>query len=188
MNVTPELQRMAIHQAGHAVVLALVGRDRFTVSRLALGLEANASWPGRPAWGASALDRETRLGIYQFGLVTLAGIAAEERYLAAQPPESEPLVALSDLAEWQQQAREVFGDAGKIRLVSLNVMRRLHQWFAEQAIWQVVECLAAELLAHGTLDITALQLILAKLPSSQPGSIINNRHHPEKGDSDDPTR
>jgi len=186
MNVTPELQRMAIHQAGHAVVQALVARDRFAVSRLALGLEANASWPGRPAWGAAALDRETHLSIYEFGLVTLAGIAAEERYLAAQPPESEPLVALSDLAEWQQQAREVFGDTGKIRLVSLNVMRRLHEWFAVPSIWQVVECLAQELLVHGTLEIAALQLILSELPTLQ--TRLNNRPHPEKGNADDTSR
>ena len=188
MNTTPKFQRMAVHQVGHAVVQALVGRDRFAVSRLALGVEANASWPGRPAWGAAAVDRETRLSIYEFGLVTLAGIAAEERYLAAQPPEHEPLVALSDLAEWQQQAREVLLDAGKIRLVSLNVMRRLHLWFAEPAIWQVVEGLSAELLANGTLDATALRSLLAKLPTPRPAPLAGHQRHQKKGNPDDTSR
>jgi len=104
MTLTPEPRRQAIHQAGHAVAQALVGRDRFSVFRLAIGVEANASWPGQEARGAATLDREALLNIYEFGLVTLAGIAAEQRYLAARPPEAEPLIALSDLAEWQEQA------------------------------------------------------------------------------------
>lgn len=164
MSRMPEPRRMAIHQAGHAVAQALVGRDRFSVFRLALGVETNAAWPGRKALGAATLDRETMLTIYEFGLVTLAGIAAEERYLASQPPEEEPLVALSDLAEWQEQASRVFGEEGKINLVSLNIMRKLHQWFAVPEIWQVVEELAAALLQYGELSKTELRQQLAKLP------------------------
>jgi len=161
----PEPRRMAIHQAGHAVAQALVGRDRFSVARVALGIENNAAWPDREAWGAADLDRETLLSIYEFGLVTLAGIAAEERYLAAQPPEAEPLVALSDLAAWQEEAGRHFEQPGPFRLVSLNVMRKLHEWFAEPAIWQTLEALAEALLERGELDQAEVQRLLAPLPA-----------------------
>jgi len=162
---TPEPRRMAIHQAGHAVAQALVGRDRFSVYRLAIGIEANRDWPGHEARGAATLDRETMLNIYEFGLVTLAGIAAEERYLASRPPEAEPLVALSDLAEWRKAAAQVFGSAGRINLVSLNVMRRLHAWFADPGVWQVTERLADALLEQGELRQGELRRILAGLPA-----------------------
>ncbi len=163
MNRTPEPRRMAIHQAGHAVAQALVGRDRFRVGRLALGVETNAAWPDREAWGASSLDRETLLSIYEFGLVTLAGIAAEERYL----PETDPLVALSDIAEWQEQAGQLFAEPGQFNLVSLNVMRKLHAWFCEPAIWQTLEALAEALLEHGELDQESLEPYLAPLQAYQ---------------------
>jgi len=165
MSPAPEPRRMAIHQAGHAVAQALVARGRFSVARLALGVEANPAWPEREAWGAASLDREALLSLYEFGLVTLAGIAAEERYLAAQPPEAEPLVALSDLAEWQEQAGRHFEQPGQFRLVSLNVMRKLHEWFAEAAVWQTVENLADALLERGELTQEEVQQRLATLPS-----------------------
>lgn len=163
MTYQPEPERMAIHQAGHAVVQAHVGRKRFKVKRLSLGVESNPDWPDREARGEAALDRETFLGIYEFGLVTLAGIVAEERYQAEQPPEQEPLVALSDIAEWQTRARQVFQDEAQIELVSLNVLQKLREWFADPAIWQVVEELAAALLRDGELDEGRIQPILDRL-------------------------
>jgi len=164
MSRGPEPLRMAIHQAGHAVAQALIGSGRFAVSRVTLGIEPNAAWPDHTAWGEAALDREIRLSVYEFGLVTLAGIAAEERYLASHPPEEEPLVALSDLAEWNEQAKQVFDHAGKVELVSLNIMRKLREWFTDPAIWQVVEDLAAELVTQGTLAGSNLASILERLP------------------------
>jgi len=165
MSRAPEPRRMAIHQAGHAVAQALVGRGRFSVTRLALGIESNPAWPGREAWGSASLDREEMLSIYEFGLVTLAGIAAEECYLASQPPEAEPLVALSDLAEWQEEAGRIFEQPGQFRLVSLNVMHKLHEWFAEPAIWQTLEGLADALLERGELAQEEVQQRLAELTS-----------------------
>jgi len=159
----PDLERMAIHQAGHAVAQTLVGRERFSVSRDRLGIDDNEAWRGFRARGGTALDRETRLSLYEFGLVTLAGIAAEERFLLGHPPEDDPLVALSDLAQWQEQARDVLGDEAHVRLVSLNVMRRLDGWFADRAIWSVVESLAGELLAAETVEGDVLRAILARL-------------------------
>jgi len=167
MSQVPEPRRMAIHQAGHAIVQALVGRGRFRVSRVALGREANAAWPDHEALGAASLDRETFLSIYEFGLVTLAGIAAEERYMATQPPEEEPLVALSDLAEWQQAADRLFAQPGQRQLVGLNIMRKLHEWFAEPSIWHILETLATELLEHGALDEVALEKILDPLRTTK---------------------
>lgn len=171
----PEPRRVAIHQAGHAVAQALISRDRFNVFRLAMSVEANPAWPGRAARGTAAIDRTILLNIYEFGLVTLAGIAAEERYLETRPPEAEPLVALSDLAEWQQQAERVLGEAGKIDLVSRNVLRRLQVWFAEPEIWQVLEALADELLLRGELADVRLRRLLDRLPGAPGSSAAANR-------------
>jgi hypothetical protein len=158
----PEQRRVAIHQAGHAVVQTLVGHGRFAVARVSLQGEHGGTWRGRPAQG------EAELGLYEFGLVTLAGIAAENRYLAQGPPVADPLVALSDLAEWQERAWEVLKDAARVRLVGLNVMRKLEEWLSEGAIWKVVERLAEELQASGTVQGEDLRLILAPLPGGKP--------------------
>lgn len=160
----PEPHRMAIHQAGHAVAQALVGRERFSVSRVSLETEVNPGWPQRLAIGEACLDRKTDLTLYEFGLVTLAGIAAEERYMADLPPEEEPLVALSDLKEWQEQAWKAFADPGKVELISLNIMRKLHDWFAAPIIWGVVEELAEMLLDQQVLETPDLSPLLARLP------------------------
>ena len=94
---------------------------------------------------------------------TLAGIAAENRYLARTPPLADPLVALSDLAEWQERALQVLGNPARVRLVGLNVMRKLQEWLEDDGIWRVVERLAARLLAGKTVQGPELQLILSPL-------------------------
>lgn len=159
----PEPQRMAIHQAGHAVIQTLVGRQRFGVARVSLDGPHGEVWEGEPARGEALLDRETFLGLYEFGLVTLAGIAAEDRYLAQASPEDEPVVAISDLAQWQEAAWQVLGEQAKIDLVSRNLLRKLYEWLADDTIWRVVEHLAGELLEHETVQGDALQRILAPL-------------------------
>ncbi|BCR06194.1 hypothetical protein DESUT3_32630 [Desulfuromonas versatilis] len=156
----PEIRRVAVHQAGHAVVQALVGRGRFTPARVTLGVEY---WRGLAGCGEAALDQEVSLGLYEFGLVTMAGIAAEQRYLELGPPATNPLVALSDLAEWREEAWKVLQNHARARLVGLNVMRRLQQWMADGATWQVIEQLADELLATGSVEGARLQGILAPL-------------------------
>lgn len=167
--MVPETKRVAIHQAGHAVVQTLVARGRFAVTRVSLDGEHGGTWKGRPAWGEAAIDRVTTLGLYEFGLVTLAGVAAENRYLSLRPPLPDPLVALSDLAQWQEQAWETFRDEARMRLVGLNIMRKLDEWFADSATWQVVERLADELLVSGTVHGDLLKRILAPLTKEQRG-------------------
>jgi len=162
-NRVPKPSRVAVHQAGHAVVQALVGRGRFEVSQVSLGGDHGNSWRGIPAVGEAAIDREALLGLYEFGLVTLAGIAAEERYQAMSEPEEEPLVAISDLADWHQQAWQVLQSEARIQMVSLNVMQKLQQWFAEEQVWQVVETLARELLEKKSVKGSRLKSILAPL-------------------------
>jgi hypothetical protein len=121
------------------------------------------TWRGLPARGEATIDRELDLGLYEFGLVTLAGIGAENRYLALAAPVADPLVALSDLAEWQEKAGEILGDEGRIRVVGLNVMRKLQDWLADGAIWGVVENLAEELLGRGTVLGQPLRQILSPI-------------------------
>lgn len=161
--MTPSPERVAIHQAGHAVVQTLVSRERFIVCQVSVDGPHGETWQGLPARGEALLDREVLLGLYEFGLVTLAGIAAEDRYLALVPPSGEPLVALSDLAAWQEQAWNVLQDAARVDLVSRNVMRKLEDWLDDNGVWQVVERLAAELLARGTVQGEELRRILAPL-------------------------
>lgn len=162
-NRVPEKSRVAVHQAGHAVVQALVGRGRFEVSSVSLAGEHGCTWRGLPAVGEAAIDREAILGLYEYGLVTLAGIAAEERYQEMSEPEEEPLVAISDLSDWHQQASQVLQSEARIRLVGLNVMQKLQQWFADKKVWQVVETLSRELLEKDSVQGTRLKSILAPL-------------------------
>jgi len=156
-------RRLAIHHAGHAVVQTLVSRGRYLVSRVSLDGPHDSLWHGRPTHGEAMLDREVFLGLYEFGLVTLAGIAAENRYMSGQPPEAEPLVALNDLAAWQEQAVEVLENDAQIRLVSINVLRKLQEWMADDGVWAVVINLAEELLASESVQGPQLQRILAPL-------------------------
>jgi hypothetical protein len=154
---------MAIHQAGHAVVQTIVGRRRFAVARVSIDVEPGGFWQCRPARGEALLDRETLLGLYEFGLVTLAGIAAEECYLAQMPPDGEPVVALSDLAAWQEEAWRLLQSDARVNLISHNVMLRLHEWLENSDIWRVVECLADALLVEGTVQGEPLKKILSPL-------------------------
>ena len=159
----PSPQRMAIHQAGHAVVQTLVGGDRFTVTRLALDEDLGSVFAGQVGRGTSSIDDETLLTIYEFGLVTLAGIAAENHYLATAREDGAGLVAISDLAQWHEEARAVLVEKGRIRLVELNIMNKLEEWFATPTIWQVVETLAATLLSEDPLEGETLARLLAPL-------------------------
>jgi hypothetical protein len=162
--VIPEPHRAAIHQAGHAVVQTLVGRRRFAVSRVSIDAEPAEIRQGLPARGEALLDRETFLGLYEYGLVTLAGIAAEECYMVQEEPDDDPVVvALSDLDAWQEQAWNILQDEAKIQLVSLNVMRKLQEWMADNTIWRVIERLADTLLEQGMIEGEILLHILAPL-------------------------
>lgn len=165
----PELPRVAIHQAGHAAVQALVGRQRFAVASVSLDGPHGSTWRGQPASGEALIDREVFLSLYEFGLVTLAGVAAEERYLAQFPPEDDPVVAISDLAEWQEAAMPVLETPARFDMVSRNLMRHLAEAMADDTTWRVVEQLADELLTHGTVAGDDLQQILAQLPGTRQG-------------------
>jgi hypothetical protein len=159
----PETRRTAFHQAGHAMVQTIVGSRRFVVNRVSIDVEPVESWRGFPTRGETTLDREVVLGLYEFGLVTLSGISAEERYLADELRDEEPLIALSDLAAWQEKARDVLQSETRLNLVSSNVVRRLQEWMEDESVWRVVECLADALLAEGTLQGEPLRQILSPL-------------------------
>jgi hypothetical protein len=145
------------------VVQTIVGRGRFAVERVALDAEKCGSWQGRPTQGQTLLDREAFLGLYEFGLVTLAGFAAEECYKADSPPESEPMVPLSDLAAWQEQAWNVLQSEARVTIVSRTIMLRLNELLEERGVWQVVETIADALLTEGHLQGEPLRKILSPL-------------------------
>lgn len=166
----PEPRRVAIHQAGHAVAQTLVGRRRFSVARVSIDAEPDEIRQGPTPRGEALLDRETFLGLYEYGLVTLAGIAAEECSLAQEGPVDDPVVALSDLAAWREQAWNALQDEARVELVSLNVMRKLREWMADDAVWQVVERLADALLVQGMLQGDQLRLILEPLEEFRGGN------------------
>jgi hypothetical protein len=163
-------RRMAIHHAGHAVVQTIVGHGRFAVQHVALDADTCNSWRGRPALGKSLLDREAFLGLYEFGLVTLAGLAAEERYLIDEPQEGERLVPLSDVAEWQEQAWDVLQSEARVDIVSRTILLRLQNLLEDSSVWRVVEILADALLAEGQLSGEPLRKILSPLTERVDGS------------------
>lgn len=159
----PEPRRRAIHHAGHAVVQTIVGRGRFSVKHVALDAESCGTWRGLPAQGQALLDREEFLGLYEFGLVTLAGLAAEQCYLADAPTQDETLVPLSDLAAWHEQAWSVLQSEARVDIVSHTIMLRLHELLEDSVVWRVVETLAGVLLTEGQLQGEPLRKILSPL-------------------------
>lgn len=159
----PDRKQRALHQAGHAVVQTLVSHGRYRVSHVELDGPHAPLEPSGPR-GEASLDREVMLGLYEFGLVTLAGIAAENRHMILQPPKGEPLVALSDLAAWHKEADQLLESPAQVRIVSLNIMHKLEEWMNDPAIWKVVEALAEALLVEDTVQGEQLQRILASLP------------------------
>jgi hypothetical protein len=163
----PEPRRVAIHQAGHAVVQTIVGRRRFNVARVSIDSEPGEIRNGLPVRGEALLDRESFLGLYEFGLVTLAGIAAEQCFLVQEEPVDDRVVALSDLAAWQEQAWNILNDEARVRIVSLNVMRKLQEWMADNGIRRVIERLADTLLEQGMVEGEVLQHILTPLKEFQ---------------------
>jgi hypothetical protein len=68
-------------------------------------------------------------------------LSAEERYLAKTPPDGVSVVALIDLAVWQEESWKVLQSEDKVNLVSCNVMGRLKEWMEDNTIWRVVASL-----------------------------------------------
>jgi hypothetical protein len=122
-----------------------------------------STWQGLPAQGHALLDREAFLGLYEFGLVTLAGLAAEERYMVDVPPVGESVVPLSDLAAWQEQALIVLLSNARVDIVSRTILLRLQEWMEDRLVWRVVEELADALLEEGQLQGEPLRRILSPL-------------------------
>jgi hypothetical protein len=151
----PTPERLAHHEAGHAVVQHWISQERFRVTRVALDSDG-----GRVA-GSSLIEPEVTLGLYQFGLVTLAGIAAENRYLSEHPaPEDDPWGALGDIREWMAAASEILQEKARVELVTGNVLRKLDEFFEGPDSWRVVTELARLLLAEGIVEGERLQDVL----------------------------
>jgi len=153
----PTPERLAHHEAGHAVVQHWISQGRFRVTRVALDTD------GAQVAGSSLIDQEVSLGLYHFGLVTLAGIAAENRYFDEHPaPEGERWGAVGDIEEWMSVASDVLEERAKVELVTGNVMRRLADFFQQQGTWSAVSELAQLLLAEGVAEGERLQIILQR--------------------------
>jgi len=151
----PTPERLAHHEAGHAVVQQWGSQGRFRVTRVALDSD------GGQVAGSSLIDQEVTLGLYQFGLVTLAGIAAENRFFSEHPAsEGETWGAVGDIREWMAAASDVLQDKARVELVTGNVLRKLDQFFQAQRNWRVVTDLAQLLLAEGVVEGERLQDVL----------------------------
>lgn len=151
----PTPERLARHEAGHAVIQHRIANGRYRVTRVSLESD------GQQVAGSSLIDREVSLGLYEFGMVTLAGIAAENRYFReVSPLDGEVWGAVGDVEEWLATARTVLQSEAKVDLVTRNVMRRLTGFFDETANWRMVEELAGQLLEHGVIEGKQLDDIL----------------------------
>lgn len=151
----PTPERLAHHEAGHAVIQHRVANGRYRVTRVSLESD------GQQVAGSSLIDREVSLGLYEFGMVTLAGIAAENRYFREfPPPEGEVWGAVGDVEEWLATAGSVLQSGARVDMVTRNVMKRLTDFFDEAANWRMVEELAEQLLEHGVVEGKRLDDIL----------------------------
>jgi hypothetical protein len=161
----PEPERVACHQAGHAVIQAILARGRYRVGTVSLyGPDGPEPDPDRPC-GFSCPDREANLNLYELGLALLSGIAAENRYIEEHAPEENDLWgAVSDMREWQDAAMELYRDEGRVNLMSMNIMAKLSAIFEDRAVWSVVTTLADALRDKRTVEGDELQAILADLP------------------------
>jgi hypothetical protein len=161
----PEKERIAHHEAGHAVVQTLLGRGRFVVTEVSIVAGAACVGAERRVQGRTHLGSEADLNLYEFGLATMAGIAAENRYFEEHPPtDGEQLWgAVGDIDEWESACRRLYPEEGQARLVGLNVMRKLREIFNDPAVWHVVQELAGALVAHDTVAGEELQGQLARL-------------------------
>jgi len=153
----PDPDRLAHHEAGHAVIQHRVSKGRFHVTRVSLETR------GDQVAGSSLIDREIDLGLYEFGLVVLAGIAAENRYFREHPPDREDMWgAVGDIEEWMAAAREALGSEARVEMVTANLMKRLRELFEDQATWGAVSELAGLLLMEGAVAGERLQAILER--------------------------
>jgi len=153
----PTPERLAHHEAGHAVVQHWISEGRFRVTRVALDTD------GLQVAGSSLIDQEVTLGLYQFGLVTLAGIAAENRYFEDHPaPEGERWGAVGDVEQWMAAAADLLQSKARVEMVTGNVLRRLADFFQQPGTWGVVSELAGLLLEQGAVEGESLQDVLQR--------------------------
>ena len=151
----PSSDRLAHHEAGHALVQHWVAKGRFRVTRVSLESD------GGQVAGYSLIEPEVTLGLYEFGLVVLAGIAAENRYFSeVSPPEGEQCGATGDIDDWLAEARTALGSNARVGIVTNNVMRRLKDFFDDQVNWNMVTELAEQLQKEGTVEGEQLQMLL----------------------------
>ncbi len=72
-----------------------------------------------PSFEQALLDREIILSLYEFGLLTLAGVAAERRYQEdCSPVDDDGLEAVSDLERWQDVSLPDLESPERFRMVS----------------------------------------------------------------------
>jgi hypothetical protein len=169
----PGRERLSYHEAGHAVVQTLLGRGRFDVAEVSIAPGSTCFDKNLRVQGHTLLAETEDLNLYEFGLATLAGIAAENRYFEEKPPTDEDRLwgAVGDIEEWECTCRRLYPDEGKAHLVGLNVMQKLQHIFDDPVVWKVVCELAAALVAGETLagdELKGLLLGLSDIPF--PGS------------------
>lgn len=153
----PAPDRLAHHEAGHAVVQHWVAKGRYRITSVSLQTQ------GAEVAGSSQIDRDVELGLYEYGLVVLAGIAAENRYYRdVPPPDGEVWGAVGDVDDWLATARDVLQSEARVDMVSRNVMKRLQDYFADDGNWGAVCSLASCLLELGTVEGRQLEAILER--------------------------
>jgi hypothetical protein len=151
----PDLERLAHHEAGHAVVQHRIARGRYRVTRVSLESD------GESVAGSSDIDTETDLGLYEFGMVVLAGIEAENRYFSEHPPpQGDIWGAVGDTEEWLSAARNVLKSDARVEIVTRNVLKRLRDFFDHAENWGIVCKLAGLLVAEGGVEGKRLQDLL----------------------------
>ncbi len=85
------------------MVQTLLGRGRFDVAEVSIAPGSTCFDENIRVQGHTLLAENEDLNIYEFGLATLAGIAAENRYFEEKPPTEEDRRwgAVGDIEEWE---------------------------------------------------------------------------------------
>jgi ATP-dependent Zn protease len=140
-EVTPEATATAYHEAGHAVVALAVGRPVHKVS-----IRPKADWLGRCEF-RKPLVRPSDDWLEDEILIALAGLAAEARHTGTYDRDA----AGRDLRYVRKLAAQRASERALDRF-ERRMLAKTENLLADDANWEAVEAIAAELLKLGEIS------------------------------------
>ena len=131
----------AYHEAGHAVAALALGRQVHRISVLPRRQYSGRCEHRKPVFRPSEDWLECEI------LISLAGLAAEARFIGSYPWE----LAASDLRHVRDLAVQRVGQRQAERL-ERRLLAKTEHLLAQEGNWRAVELIAAELVQRGSLS------------------------------------